>query len=83
MKNPLLQTSASDRVNQGGSWYSFASYSRVSNHPWSDASERDDIIGFRLFRTEDKQIKDTLREAHARWQEKLARRAARRRRLGL
>ena len=46
--NPTGASSGSNRVNRGGSWFSFAWYCRVSFRYCSSPGNRDDYLGLRL-----------------------------------
>jgi formylglycine-generating enzyme required for sulfatase activity len=46
--NPTGPSTGSYRVNRGGSWYSLATYVRVSSRITNMPDNRDDYIGFRL-----------------------------------
>ncbi len=46
--NPCNNTSASDRVRRGGSWYSYARSCRVSHRNYYDPDDRNYYLGLRL-----------------------------------
>ena len=46
--NPCNNTSASSRVNRGGSWYGNARYCRVSHRNYDNPDRRDNHLGLRL-----------------------------------
>ena len=58
MKNPLLLEGRPrenpDRVERGGGWGSNARYARVSYRDYSEPADADNLLGFRLFRSQEK-----------------------------
>lgn len=53
MRNPLFQQPYQKRVNRGSCWYYVAVHARVSSRDWLNTSDRDDGLGFRVFRTQE------------------------------
>lgn len=53
-KSKADDSSASNRVNRGGSWVNDASYCRAASRYWYVPSGRVDVLGFRVIKRQER-----------------------------